>query len=233
MKTQSMIFLRNLIWLEKVSIAISVYFVFFPKPYEIAFIAVVSMPIIGCFINRLDAKSSILSLFRIKEDRKGQNDYVLAGFIKYPVLSILFRILYQFELENNYSLLLPGTITFCIIMTILGLSHKMGVPSDLNYLSIYFPILFFVGIYSYSATFGINCIFDKSKPTIYETKVIEKDISISKGKHYYITVKPWGNLEESRKLSVSLTEYENAEVGKSIEIAVADGLLKMSWFYVN
>ena len=218
---------RDFTWFEKASMLISAYFLFFPKPYEVAFITVISIPILGFILNRLKGKQSILTLFRI------QKDYSLTVFVKYPAIAILIRILLEFELEDNYNLISPSITSFCIIMLIIFITHKIEVPSDINYLSIYIPLVFFVGIYSVAITFGINCVFDKSNPAIYKSKVIDKEYFSRKGNHYYIVIEPYGEKKESKKISVTSDEYSRAQVGKTVDIIVNEGVFKIPWFYIN
>ncbi|MGQ7852789.1 hypothetical protein ACUN24_00920 [Pedobacter sp. WC2501] len=53
---------HKLNWLEYLTIDLSVWFLFFPKPYEILFTVLLCMPVIGLALNGLTGRPSIASL---------------------------------------------------------------------------------------------------------------------------------------------------------------------------
>ena len=218
---------NNFTWFEVIAIIVSGYYLFFPKPYKVAFILVMSIPIIGLFINRLKGRQSILTLFRVN------NDYSLTIFFKFPAIAILIRVILEFELENSFNLISPSITAFCLVMMVIAVTHKIEVPSDINYLSIYLPLVFFVAVYSTAVTFGINCAFDTSNPSIYNSKITDKRIYSNKGKSYNIVLESWKDGIEDKKISISSEEYNSIEIGEKANVIVYEGFLNIPWFYVD
>lgn len=214
-------------WFEVTAIIVSGYYLFFPKPYDVAFILVVFTPIIGLFLNFLNGRKSILTLFRLNKD------YSLTVFFKFPAIAILIRVILEFNLEDNFSLISPSITTFCLIMILIGITHKIEVPSDINYLSIYIPLVFFVALYSTAVTFGMNCVFDTSRPSVYNSKVTDKRIYSNKGKSYNVVLESWKDGMEDQKISISSEEYNSIEIGKHTDVIVYEGFLNIPWFYAD
>jgi hypothetical protein len=132
-------------------------------------------------------------------------------------------------------LIIPGTITFISIITLLFSTHK-GVVSKNKKISstyIYLHLIFFIFIYSYGATCSINCAFDCSSPEVFKTKIVDKHISRGKHTSYFIKVAPWGHHLDRESIRVSRNEYESFEIESTVEIDLKDGLLGIPWFYVR
>ena len=64
------------------------WFVFYPRPYEILLSALLLLPFVGMFLNGLN-KPSIASLVEI--DRNAKEDYNVADFIDLPAWLIVVR----------------------------------------------------------------------------------------------------------------------------------------------
>ncbi len=80
--------LHQLDWLEYVAIGLSLWFVFYPRPYEYLLIALLLLPFIGMFLNGLN-KPSIASLIEI--NRNVKEEYNVADFIDLPAWLIVVR----------------------------------------------------------------------------------------------------------------------------------------------
>jgi hypothetical protein len=98
----------------------------------------------------------------------------------------------------------------------------------------YFAILTLI-ILAYAYSFGAytlsNCLFDKSVPAYYQTKIIQKEISKGRSTTYYIIVASWHNAERFEKVTVSAVEYNLATIGSDIAIAEKKGLFGTPWYF--
>ncbi|MCE3278328.1 MAG: hypothetical protein K0S44_519 [Bacteroidetes bacterium] len=222
--------LHQLDWLEWISIVFCVWFWFFPIPYKYLFAIVLCLPIIGLILNGL-ARPSLASLVSISHS-EGELKYDLADFIEFPGIVILIRVLTDFEFESFYSIIKVGTIGFIILLLILTTTHKLVERSNKNKWLIYFSVVGNIAIYSYAATYGINCIFDNSKPKVYLAEVIQKSTTRSR-RHsttYYLKVEPWGHHRDPESISVSSSQYNETNVGQSVKIYYREGLLNIPWY---
>jgi len=224
--------LHQLDWLEWISIGLCLWFWFYPHPYKLAFVLVLSLPIIGLILNGL-SRPNLASLVSIS-NQKDDDKYDLADFIEFPGLVILIRVLIDYEFESFYSILKVGTIGFILLLLILGATHKLVDKANPNKSLIYLTVIGNIAIYSYAATYGINCVFDNSEPKVYQAKVIDK--SISKGRRhttYYLRVEPWGHHRDAENISVATSQYNETEIGQTVSIDYKEGLLNIPWYYIE
>lgn len=224
--------LHKLDWLEYLSIGLCIWLYFYPHPYKYLFAVVLCLPIIGLILNGL-TRPSLASLVSIS-NQKGERKYDLADFIEFPGLVILIRVLTDYEFESFYSIIKVGTVGLAILLSILMVTHKLVDSSNKNRSLIYLTVIGNIAIYSYAATYGINCVFDNSKPKIYPAKVIDK--SISRGKRYttyYLRVEPWEHHPDAENISVTQSQYNATEIGQTVSIDYKKGLLNIPWYYVE
>lgn len=224
--------LHKLDWLEWTSIVLCLWFWFYPHPYKLAFGLVLSLPIIGLILNGL-SRPNLASLVSISS-QQGKGKYDLADFIEFPGIVILIRMCFDFEFESFYSIIKVGSIAFILLLLILFITHKLVDKTNPNKSLIYLTIIGNIAIYSYAATYGINCVFDESEPKVYQAKVIEK--SISRGRRhttYHLRVEPWGHHHDAENITVAESQYTETEIGQTVSIDYKEGLLNIPWYYIE
>jgi hypothetical protein len=224
--------LHQLDWLEYISIGLCLWFVFYPRPYEILLSALLLLPFVGMFLNGLN-KPSIASLVEI--DRNAKEEYDVADFIDLPAWAILVRTLIDYETDSYLTVIVVGTVAFVAICLFLLVTHQQISDSNKDKWWIYGSIVFSFFVYSYSAVIALNCTFDYSEPKEYKTEVIDKHISKSrKGRRtYYVKVKPWGHHYDAENISVSSEEYEQYQIHDKVEVEYKKGLLGIPWYYLD
>lgn len=228
----STITLHKLDWLEWLTIGLCIWFWFYPHPYSVVFTVVLALPILGLIINGL-SRPSLVSLVSIST-QSGEEKYDLADFIEFPGLVILIRVLIDYEFESFYSIIKVGTVGFIILLSLLGATHKLVDKSNRNKWLIYFTVVGNIAIYSYAATYGVNCVYDNSQAKVYQAKVIDK--SISRGRRqttYYLRVEPWGNHHDAENISVPSSQYADTEIGQTVSIDYKEGLLGIPWYFIE
>ena len=224
--------LHQLDWLEYISIGLCLWFVFYPRPYEILLSALLLLPFVGMFLNGLN-KPSIASLVEI--DRNAKEEYDVADFIDLPAWAILVRTLIDYETDSYLTVIVVGTVAFVAICLFLLVTHMQISDSNKDKWWIYGSIVFSFFVYSYSAVIALNCTFDYSEPKEYQTEVIDKHISKSrKGRRtYYVKVKPLGHHYDAENISVSSEEYEQYQIHDKVEVEYNEGLLGIPWYYLD
>jgi hypothetical protein len=226
---------HKLDWLELISIALGLWFLFYPHPYEILFTALLLLPLVGLLLNGLNGRPSIASLVEISRHKDGTDKYDVADFIDFPAFIILIRVFLDYEFESLYSVIIPGTLALVIVLLILTATHKLIVHTTKSKTWIYLSIIFNVCLYSYGATYGVNCVYDTSEPVVYDVDVVDKRIRTSaKGrKTYYIKVTPWGHHHDKEEISVPEDQYNAIVVGQQVKIDLKKGLFNIQWYYVE
>lgn len=224
---------HQLDWLEYVTIALAIWFFLYPHPYKVLFAILVSIPILGLLLNGINGKPSIASLGKFEKDKHGNDEYDVADFIDVAAWVILLRILIDFEFESFYSILIIGSVAFAIVIAILFLTHSTIQRSQKSRTWIYLSIVGSIMIYSYAGAYGINCIFDNSVATVYQTPVVDKHIYRGKHTTYYLTIAPWGHHYDKEDIKVSSEQYENTNPGQLVKIDVKEGLLGIPWYHIE
>ncbi len=207
---------------------------FYPQPYKILFTILLLIPILGIILNGINGRPSIASLVEITKENNKTKKYDVADFIDIAAWIILLRVVLDYEFENFYSLLIPGILGFCLVIILLLATHKIIEKTNKNKTWIYLSLIFNVFIYSFAGVYGINCVYDNSKPKIYELKVVDKDIS--RGRRfttYNLKVEPWGHHYDTENISVSKEQYDETFVGQTVKIDLKEGLFKIPWYYVE
>ena len=224
--------LHKLDWLEWLSIGLCLWFWFYPHPYKVVFTIVLALPIVGLILHGL-SRPSLASLVSIST-ADGKDKYDLADFIEFPGLIIFIRVIIDYEYESFYSIIKVGTVGFIILLLLLTATHKLVVTSNKNKFLIYLTVIGNIALYSYAATYGVNCVYDSSKPNVYQSRVIDK--SISEGRHhttYYLKIEPWGHHYEAERISVTSSQYNSTKIGQKVSIDYKDGFLGIPWYYVE
>jgi hypothetical protein len=233
--TLSKLTFHKLDWLEYVTMGLGLWFLFYPKPYDLLFTSLLCMPILGLILNGITGRPSIASLVEISKDDDGSDKYDVADFIDFAAWIILLRVLLDYEFESFYSLIIPGIIAFVIMLIILFATHKLIDKTTKSKSWIYLSLIFNVFIYSFAGTYGANCVYDTSEPTVYEAEVVNKRISrSSKGrKTYYIKVTPWGHHYDKEEISVVSSQYDEIQIGQTVNIDLKEGLFNIPWYYIE
>lgn len=232
--TISKLTFHKLDWLEYITIGIGLWFLLYPKPYDILFTVLLCMPILGLTLNGITGRPSIVSLVEISKDNNGNDKYDVADFIDFAAWIILLRVLLDYEFESFYSIIIPGSIAFAIMLIILFATHKLIDNSTKNKTWIYLSLVLNVFLYSYAGTYGANCVYDNSDPTVYNAEVVDK--RISKGKRhttYYVKVTPWGHHYDKEEISVPSSQYDEIQIGQTVKIDLKKGLFNIPWYYIE
>jgi hypothetical protein len=86
---------------------------------------------------------------------------------------------------------------------------------------------------SYAFSFGllveINCLFDRTNPEIFHTKVVQKFKNSGENSIGYLHLAAFGPVKTETFYPVSDDFYKNVSEGQLLEIAVFPGWLRMPW----
>jgi len=220
--------------LEKITLGIGLWFLIYPRPYQLLLGILLIIPVFGILYNGLK-RPSIASLVRISTNTNGKENYDVADFIDIAAWVILVRVVLDFEFESYYSMILPGTISFLVVSLIVLISHRLIESNVQNKWWIYSSLTFSVIIYCYAGIYAANCAFDNSEPKTYRTEVLDKRMrSRSRGrKTYYLKVAPWGHHLDTEDLRVSSSLFHKVEIGNEVNIKYKNGLFRIPWYYVK
>jgi len=150
-----------------------------------------------------------------------------------PSLGLCLRALFDYNIFDYSNLWIPlTTITLLLIVVILLGNKEFKFKKAKDYLAI-LGISVFGLAYGYGTIVSLNCVYDKSEPVFYTSKIISKRISSGKSTTYYFELTPWGPQKETEEVSVSRTLYNNHEVGNQVTIYFKKGQFEIPWFVVT
>ena len=207
------------------------WFFLYPKPYEVFFIILLSIPLPTIWIDGL-RRCSFVSWHEFKQ---GNNRYAflfnnvfnLAGWV------VTFRVLLDFDLENGTIIYYPIGILIAIFL--LYLISLLEIKNS-YWKRLRKSVLLLMGIlnatlYLITAVYGINCIFDNSEPISYNVEKLGMYRSTKGGR--YIKLAPWGNIEHEKKVMVSRNLFDSYGGKKFIEVNYKKGFLNIPWYYLT
>ena len=204
---------------------------FYPRPYEIATMAGIILPVIGLFL--VFRSKGLIKIIDVENSSYPS----LSTTFSIPPIALMIRVLYDYDvLEYSnvwlYTLLLTPII---LLMILKGTKGEFQVKNKLEGIIIYPFLAITIGLFTFFSSITINCTFDESTPEKFEAIVIEKEVSKSNkgGTRYLLTLGPWGTVTEETEVSVSKSQFERIEDGSSINVNLKKGFLEIPWIYVS
>jgi hypothetical protein len=219
-------------WLEWTSILLCGWFLFYPKPYEILFTLILILPIVGLVLHG-HSKPSLTSLITILKKEDGETDYDPASFIVLPALILALRMAIDYEIESYFDLLIKGLIALVIFLFVMNFFYKDLEKGNKHQFTTYFVLIGNMAIYCFAAVYGINCVYDNSKPEIYKSVVVDKSIYSGKHTSYYLLVEPWSKNSDNNKIKVNEQKFYLTKIGDTATIERRTGSLKIPWHYID
>lgn len=208
-------------------VLIGFWLIFYPRPYSIVTGFAILIPLLAIFA---------LHIYKgiIKIDQKYTSSYpsITIGLML-PSLALAFRSIIDFDLLGYYGVWFPVlTITAVLCLGVFSSIKEFKFDSDADYL-IAFSIPVILIAFAYGTVVNINCFYDNSMPTNFQSKILSKRISSgSKLTSFYLELEPWGPRETIEEVSVLQSVYSQVEVGTDANILLFGGNLGIPWFYV-
>lgn len=222
-------------WLNGIAFFICIWFFILPYPsFTGLFCFIAPIPIIGVLLTILKKIIDFSSSSKNKSHDNEAEQNIVPLYIILPSIVLALRIYLKFDCENYFILLTHLEIAFLIFGITFLLAYLPSKGSLKQYTQFYGLLGACILFYSYGITFGINCLFDKSLPERFETKIIS---TFTKGggeypRSFHVTVAPWEHHPYKEDLAISENEYKIADTGDYMYISVQKGLLDIPWFYI-
>lgn len=204
---------------------VGIWAFFWAEPYNYAILACIIVPILA--VIALKISNGIL---RFDKKEEGTHPSIMSAIL-FPSCAIGIRALMDFEIYDYSTVWLP---LFCILLVLTGIIYinSEEFQKTKGYL-VLLGIVMVLGFYSYGALITSNCIYDNSKPTLFQASAVSKHISSGKTTTYYVKVTPWGNRGEANEISVSENFYEQVETGDNLTIYVKKGWFNIPWIIIK
>nr|WP_294894262.1 hypothetical protein [uncultured Pedobacter sp.] len=135
-----------------------------------------------------------------------------------------------FNLLNLNKAWLPMIVFGLVILAFLYLK---GINrSSSNLVSQIFIMVVLSAIYSFGCFITVNCVLDKSEPSLFKVAVLGKHISHGKSTSYYLRLNNWGPQQKICDERVSLKMFSNKHIGDFVTVSLKQGNLQAPWYLI-
>jgi len=205
----------------------AVWYLFFPRPYDISTGVNVALPIIALLLLKISD-----GWIHFDEEKGSIYPSVLAGFL-IPSAALVLGAIKRYDI---YQFLPALYITLavwiaCVVLFFLCQKEFESYKKS-KWIRICCICLIMIS-YGGGAAINVNCQYDYSEPQLYQAKIVDKDVHTGKNTTYYLTITPWiDGVKEKKDVSVSKEMYERAQMDEQVIVGLQKGLLKAPWYWV-
>jgi hypothetical protein len=204
------------------SCTVSFWALLYPTPYR----EVVSLLIISPFLSILMAiYFSGLIMFDEKINRLGR---ILGASFLQSTFILLYRSYHDWNIMSWKPFWTPYVVITALTIAIILLFVK-DIRSTITGSVICIAT---IALFCYGVTISINGIYDKSKPIVVRTKVINKEISSGKSTQYYVTVEDSEGFHFNEQVRVSRRQFEACKIDQVINVRVHKGAFGIPFFFI-
>jgi len=217
-------FLRLAKILMYVAMALCLWGLFYPQPFEWAMSALAVMPWLAVLVAQRSR-----GLLRVDEQKRyNPHPNVSTPFLLPGV--VLTIEAFRFH-TVDWQKLLWVSLLIAVLLLAAGTAADARLRHRKGKLLL---TLLFTSAYGFgTATIG-NALFDRSSPISYPTKVLEKHTAHGRsGTTYYLSLAPWGPENQSGEVSVPGSLYSWVATGDAVCVEQHHGAFGIRWFQVE
>jgi len=194
---------------------------FLPDPYHLLALALIAMPWVTIAL-----VARFQPLYRIAARRNDQHPDLTLPLMT-PGLVLLVRVIAAYHpvlARTPLMLALYGGAA----LTLLAARADPWFRQQRVSLAC---VALFACAYGYGAGMQVNALADLSSPRLYSTSVLDKHVSRGRrSTTWYLSLAPWGPVHEVRDVSVPVREWQLAQRGDELCIALRSGALAIHWY---
>jgi hypothetical protein len=182
-------------------------------------VALALVPIVLAFL--LHRSPLLYTVFKRKDDPRAE--------LLYALLASGFGLLIRARGIHFVSLDSIGVVIALITLAYVAAFYHSFFESP-SPARTFFALLLFGVLYSYGAVTMADAVGDESAPTRFVVHVIGKHYTTGRSRSYYLSLEPWGPLQQPNNLGVSKAIYDNATPGDQVCLELHRGRLNAAWF---
>ena len=212
--------------LNRASWLVTAWLVFYPRPYTLAVMAGILLPL-GAVV------AQWLYRGQLRPDEPDSASAPSLGVsLLLPGVGLFVRILLLDEAELvSVAAIQPWAYPvggcFALLLIAGSWRHLAGKTRDSGQLII---ILTAALLFGFSAPVAYNVAFDTNPPTYYSPRLLRKYINNDEFAGFTAVVEPWGPLRDSALVHVSRAHYQQLQPGNPIRVRLMPGALGVAWF---
>ncbi len=182
-------------------------------------VALASVPIGLAFL--LHRSPLLYTVFKRKDDPRAE--------LLYALMASSFGLLIRARGIHFVSLESVGVVIALITLAYIAAFYHSFFESP-SPARTFFALLLFGMLYSYGAVTMADAVGDESAPTRFVVHVIGKHYTTGRSRSYYLSLEPWGPVQQPNNLGVSKTIYDNATPGDQVCLELHPGRLNAAWY---
>lgn len=208
-------------------IGIGIWTFIFNNHYKYALIASIIFPILCVFL-----LNYYKGLIKIEGRKNTPYPSILFGVFS-TITAVIARSFLDFKILDYTNVWIPiFVIAFLAIAFLLFRNEEFKFIKTNNFMSI-FALLILSFSYAYGSYISLNCIYDTSKPEIFNTSILEKRMTYGKQHAYYFKLTPWGKQIAPHEITVSQMQYESHYENEELKVYLMKGKFKIPWFEIT
>jgi hypothetical protein len=182
-------------------------------------IALALVPITLAFL--LHRSPLLYTVFRRKDDPRAE--------LLYALIASSFGLLIRARGIHFVSLQSIGVVIALITLAYIAAFYHSFFESP-SPARTFFALLLFGILYSYGSVIVADAVGDESTPTRFVVRVIGKHYTTGRSRSYYLSLEPWGPVQQSNNLGVSKSIYDKTTTGDQVCLELHPGRLNAAWY---
>ncbi len=209
-------------YLNGAGLGIGLWTFLYPRPYETLLVLCALFPLAGVAVL---AQSKGLVRF---DERKNSAHPAIIRMFMMPSFALALRSLFDFSIIDATLLLTPVAVTTAVLSVVILTRSK----ESSGRIGIKLMIVLFVAVYAYGLTVTGNCLFDRSRPEVFQVQVMQKYISKGRSTSYHVKLAAWGPIAKPDDTTVPRVIYDEVSVGREVAVYKKNGILGIPWFFI-
>lgn len=209
--------------LSAVSIVVSLWAIFYPRPYLPLILILAALPWVAVTIVWRSG-----GLFRVDQVKNDAHPSVASALL-FPELALMLRAVLDFDVFQSAT----AVALYIAVGGVLALAIFFVDPVSRRRKSTAVAFCALALAYGYGASIQFNVLLDRSPGANFAAVVQGKYVDHGKQTYYVLELGPWGPNTKPNNLDVRKATYESIRRGDVAELTVRKGALGISWYYLT
>jgi hypothetical protein len=216
---------------------VTVWALFFPRPYDLVIVLLVGFFLITCMI--FFQSNGSYEIAGLRYDPRPSLAIAFGGCS----VALMIRSIRDLPLLSFAPTVLMAVVGGLVLTIIVAdVDRKARESGKFQFgdqklsrrLGFFAGVLIFTISYSFGATVQANALLDKSVPVTYRVVVLRKSVyNDRRVTDWELWLAPWGPREEAKSVSVASSLYRSVAPGQSVCVDLHGGALKIPWYVVK
>lgn len=213
--------------LNWVALIISVWTIFYPKPYLVAIIASMLCPIAAIALVKL-----FKGLIHIEEKKNSPHPSVFLAFF-IPSMALFLRAFLDLNIYDHVKVWWPLALMTVLISGALFLGNQEFDWKKAQSIFTALVIVCITAAYSYGAILCTNCALDKSNAAEFHALILEKNKRTNQTSTYHLSLDPLDFNYPLDEAQVDKVTYQRVAIGDTVRVLFFEGRWGIPWFIVK